>query len=465
MVVVNGESRKPCIVFRGQTCHVDPKWVDRRRIARAAFVYVLLGAMAVLVMAPLLYAALSSFKANPLEWPPSLVIPRLQPSNWAAAWNLGIQGGGDGWTGGWAPGRSLSFEAVFLYPAELDLPPRVHLLAPLGRGLHRPPDPRPATEVQIFLVGEQSVPQGREMRFQVVLNHHGNEDFPVLRMAIAGPRGTKFLRATLAPSTVRGLGTTAHWDNLTAGVIGYVFTYFIKAWTEFQTRDGEFLFPRWIWNSFFIAVLRVVVTAIFATMAGYALARLRFPGKNFLFFLVIFTMMVPVQVTFISNFILLRDGIFGISRLFGRENLLNTYWAMFLPMLTGGFAVVLMKQFLESIPREIEEAARIDGAGTFRIYTRIILPLCLPAVAVLSILTFQGSWNEFFWPLIVLRDTEMFTLPIGLLFFREFFGAAGGAHWNLILAGTVFSAIPVLVIFLLFQRYFVKGFHMSGIKQ
>jgi multiple sugar transport system permease protein len=314
-------------------------------------------------------------------------------------------------------------------------------------------------------MGEELTPQGREMRFRVVLQHVGHDRFPILPLAVVGPRGTQFLHATFPPATIKGLGTTGYWDNLTAGAIGYVFHYFIQAWTEFRSREGGYLFPRWVWNSFLIAVLQIVVAVVFATMAGYALARLRFPGRNFLFFLVTFTMMVPPQVTFISNYILLRDGIFGISRLFGRENLINTYWAIFLPVLVSSLGVVLMKQFLESIPREIEEAARIDGASTFRIYSRIILPLCRPAIAVLTILTFQGSWNAFFWPLVVLRDTEMFTLPIGLLFFRQYYGAAGGANWNLILAGTVISAIPVLIIFLLFQRYFVQGFHLSGIKQ
>lgn len=457
--------RLTTVIFKGHPYVVSERWVKRRRVAKAAFVYATMTLLLAAVVLPFLYAMVSSFKSNPLEWPPSLNIPRLWPSNWVAAWRLGIQGGGNGWTGGWAPGREIRFSVVFLYPAGLEELPRVVVLAPPGRGSERPPDPRESTQAQILKVRETELPEGRKVEFEVQLKHVGDSFYPVLPLAVAGPRGTQFLQADLAPDNVRSLGTTAQWDNLVAGVIGYVFRYFIQAWTEFRDRAGNYLFPRWIWNSFFIAAIKVCVVAFFAAVTGYALARLYFPGKNVLFFLVAFTMMVPSQVTFISNYVLLRDGIFGISRLFGRENLLNTYWAMFLPGLVSSFGAMMIKQYLESIPKGLDEAARIDGANIFQIFVHIILPLSKPALAALCILTFQGSWNEFFWPLVVLRDVEMFTLPVGLLFFRQYYGAAGGAHWNLILAGTIISAIPVLIIFLIFQRYFVQGFHLSGIKQ
>jgi multiple sugar transport system permease protein len=226
------------------------------------------------------------------------------------------------------------------------------------------------------------------------------------------------------------------------------------------------LFPRWILNSFIIAGIRILITAVFATMAGYALARLRFPGKDALFFFIIFTMMVPGQVTFISNYLVVRDGVFGLSKLLGMNTFLNTFWALFLPSLVSTSAVFMMKQFMESIPKEIEEAARIDGASTFRIYTRIILPLCKPAIAaVAGILTFQGSWNEFFWPMVVLTQDEKFTLPIGLNFFLHYYQSVTGSVWGMILAGTVISVIPVLIIYIIFQRYFIEGFNLSGIKQ
>ncbi|MGC8817658.1 MAG: carbohydrate ABC transporter permease [Candidatus Hadarchaeum sp.] len=443
---------------------ISQAWFARRRRAKAAFVYVFLGAMALAVVGPFVYAILSAFKVNPLEWPPSLHIPRLWPPNWIAAWKLGVQAGNNGWLGGWAPGKFLSLEVTFLYPPGVEGEPRVEVLRPPGRGPQQPPDPRPITAVEIEELEEREIPEGCEKTFKIILRHLGAQTYPVLPLAVAGPPNSKFLRATLAPHSVRGLGTTAYWDNLASGVLGYIFSYFIQAWTEFRDRMGNPIFPRWVKNSFVIAMGKVLVALLFAPLAGYALARLRFPGRNLLFFLVMFTMMVPQQVTFISNYVLLRDGLFGISRVFGKESLLNTYWALFLPALVSSLGVIMMKQFFESIPVELEEAARIDGAGTMRIYTKIILPMAKPALAVLAILTFQGSWNEFFWPLVVLRDMEMFTLPIGLLFFRQYYGAAGGANWNLILSGTVISAIPVLIIFILFQRHFVEGFRLSGIK-
>jgi len=180
----------------------------------------------------------------------------------------------------------------------------------------------------------------------------------------------------------------------------------------------------------------------------------------------IFTMMVPGQVTFISNYLVVRDGVFGLSKLLGMNTFLNTFWALFLPSLVSTSAVFMMKQFMESIPIQIEEAARIDGASTFRIYTRIILPLCKPALAaVAGILTFQGSWNEFFWPMVVLTQGEKQTLPVGMNYFLHYYTSVTGSVWNMILAGTVVSMIPILIIYLLFQRYFIEGFHLSGIKQ
>jgi len=443
---------------------VDQAWFARRRRAKAAFVYAFLGAMALAVVGPFIYAVFSAFKVNPLEWPPSLNIPRLWPPNWVSAWNLGIQAGNNGWLGGWAPGRALSLDVVFFYPPGVEGDLRVEILRPTGRGTYQPPDPQPVTHVEIENVEEHHGPEGYEKTFRITLRNLGTQTYPVLPLAVVGPPNSRFLRATLAPNSVRGLGTTAYWDNLVSGVLGYIFSYFIQAWTEFRDRLGNPIFPRWVRNSFIIAIGKVIVALLFAPLAGYALARLRFPGRNLLFFLVMFTMMVPQQVTFISNYVLLRDGLFGISRLFGRDSLLNSYWALFLPALVSSLGVIMMKQFFESIPVELEEAARIDGAGIFRIYTRIILPMAKPALAVLAILTFQGSWNEFFWPLVVLRDMEMFTLPIGLLFFRQYYGAAGGANWNLILSGTVISAIPVIIVFVLFQRHFVEGFRLSGIK-
>ncbi|MBC7092835.1 carbohydrate ABC transporter permease [Candidatus Bipolaricaulota bacterium] len=433
---------------------------------RKTITYSLLVLLAVFMVGPLVY---SFFSNDPLSWPPKLASPKLWPPNWAAAWSLGVQGAGNGWTGGWAPGGKIEFGVAFRYPGgDTDPPlPRAQLLAPpyeLGV-----PNPVPVTQAEVTPWQERPTEDGGlEVAYKVILTHQGSETYPLLPLAIIGAPGSKFITATLPPDSLstRVSGTYVTWRNVAPGAIGYLFDHYVRAWTTFKGEGGRLLFPRWIGNSFLIAALRVVITVVFATMAGYALSRLRFPGRNFLFFFVIFTMMIPGQVTMISNYLVVRDGVFGLSKLVGLDTFLNTFWALFLPALVSSSAVFMMKQFMESIPKEIEEAARIDGANTFQIYTRIILPLSLPAIAAVSILTFQGAWNEFFWPMVVLTQPKKYTLPLGLNYLLHYYQAgATGSVWNMILAGTVISVIPVLVIYILFQRYFIEGFHLSGIKQ
>jgi len=458
------------VPYRGEIYMVRQEWLLRRQRAKKLIIYTLLLALAAFMVGPLLLAFLSSFRAQALSWPPELFPPKFWPRNWVGAWNLGLQGGGNGWMGGWAPGHRLTFKVTFRYPqsqvaANPPLPQVVVLPPPMMMGGAK--DPRPITQAEIEPIKERLTGQGLEVAYRVTLIHSGSERIPQLRLGIIGAPGSRFVEATLSPSMVshRFSGTVLTWQNITPGILGYLFESYVQAWTTYKGQEGRFLFPRWVFNSLIVAIFKVVLTVLFSLMAGYALARLRFPGRNFLFLFAIFTMMVPGQVTFISNYILLRDGIFGISKLFGASTLINTYYALFLPGLVSAGSVFLMKQFMESIPRELEEAARIDGASSFQIFTRIIIPLSLPAMGALSILAFHGSWNEFFWPLVVLKTQEMWTLPIGLLAFRQFYGSVAGTNWNLVLAGAVISAIPVLVIFILFQRYFIEGVKLSGIKQ
>ena len=452
------------VPYRGEIYQVKRSWLLRRQRARKGIIYTLLIALAALMVWPLLLATLSSFRDDALTWPPELLPPKFWPVNWVGAWRLGVQGGGNGWLGSWAPGHRITFEVTFQYEALSDPPePQVIVLGPpLGIG----PDPRPVTQTEVRLVQKQPMEQGLEATYQVTLTHHGDERFGRLRLGLMAPQATRLVAATLWPSLVsqRFKGIALTWKDITPGLFGFLFEYYIQAWTTYKGRDGKELFPRWVFNSFIVAVFKVIITVLFALMAGYALARLHFPGRNFLFLVTIFTMMVPGQVTFFSNYLVLRDGIFGISKLFGTDSLLNTYYALFLPGLVSTAMVFLMKQFMEAIPRELEEAARIDGASSFQIFTRIIVPLSVPAMGALAILTFHGSWNEFFWPLVVLTSQEMWTLPIGLLSFKQFYGSVAGTNWNLVLAGAVISALPVLIIFVLFQRYFIEGVKLTGIK-
>jgi multiple sugar transport system permease protein len=213
-------------------------------------------------------------------------------------------------------------------------------------------------------------------------------------------------------------------------------------WNNLFTRE-DLLLPRWLWNSALVATLQTLLVLCITSMAAYAFARLRFPGSNILFFLLLATLMIPNQVTLIPNYLVLRD-----------IRLLNSPLAMVLPGAANVTAVFLLRQFFQSIPRELEEAAVIDGASRFGIFWRIILPLSVPALIALAILVFQTNWNDFLWPLVVTSQVEQRTLPVGLSILN---GTYGTQERGLVLAGAVFSTLPVLIVYLLFQRWIIRG--------
>lgn len=218
---------------------------------------------------------------------------------------------------------------------------------------------------------------------------------------------------------------------------------------NFETVFDTFPVLTWFGNSIAIAVVVTAITVVVNLMAGYAFAHLKFPGSNITFLLALATLMLPVQVIMVAQFDLVnRLGLYG------------TYWAVILPSAASAFGIFLARQFIIGIPIEVIEAARMDGAGRFRIFTTIVLPLCKPLIAVLILLTFLSTWNDFAWPLIALKDSELFTLPIGLLFLQGAFGSDYGA----IMAFALLSVLPMIVLFLIFQKSFVQGFARSGIR-
>ena len=207
-------------------------------------------------------------------------------------------------------------------------------------------------------------------------------------------------------------------------------------------------------NSAALALTITLSNLILASLAGYAFARLRFPGREILFIIVLVTLMVPDQLRLVPVYLLLNA--LGLTRGFGQ------YLAVVLVMAVMGANIFLMRQYFLSIPRDIEEAARIDGAGFFTTFWRVMLPLATPALSAVAILQFQGTWNAFFWPFILLRDPAYFTVPIALTFFR----GAGGFTTNYppLMAVVVLATLPVLVLYIFFQRYFVEGIAASGVK-
>jgi multiple sugar transport system permease protein len=208
--------------------------------------------------------------------------------------------------------------------------------------------------------------------------------------------------------------------------------------------------PRFFWNSFFIAAMITVANLLFCSMVGYALAKLRFAGRNALFVLVLGTLLVPSTVVIVPLFVLMA-----------KLELVDTPWAVILPVAAAPLGVFLMRQFMLGIPTDLIEAARVDGAREFTIFWRVVLPLSVPALAALGIITFLPAWNALLWPLIVLTSQENYTLPVALAIFSR---GQFQADYGLLMAGSVALVVPVIVIFLVLQRQFTQSVTMTGIK-
>jgi multiple sugar transport system permease protein len=209
-------------------------------------------------------------------------------------------------------------------------------------------------------------------------------------------------------------------------------------------------FPQFFANSVLVAVGVTVGNLLFCSALGYALAKLRFPGQRLLFALVLGMLMVPGMVLFVPQFVLVSN--LGLT---------NTYAGLVLPFLAAPFGVFLMRQYLLSIPDELIEAARVDGAGEFRIFWRVVLPLCRPALATLGILTFLASWNNFLWPLVVATSEDKYTLPVALALYSI---GQNRINFGLLLAGSVVVVLPIVIVFLFLQRHFLRGIATTGLK-
>jgi multiple sugar transport system permease protein len=499
------------------TAAAKDRWLARRRWARAGWLYVFMLVMSFFFLGPFLMGLLSSLKDDPNEYPPRLIIPQLTAQYVRSAYNLGVQGGGDGWNGGLTPGNTVNFDvavrtpqgaeaappSIALFPyqpvslvsiaryaqaqdfAQLELTPtgavgdvrsyRVQVRYPAltrqtGRTVSAQLAAPEGDVLRAKLENGQIVPLTLDTPEAQAVQYTLSQYQPVQLVERGGTyylRGPTFQRtpllvdvargqtlesSTLPPSDRQNFGRSLAYRNVTPGVLGYTFTNYRRAFDETTNPEtGRSLFFSWVLNSFLYAFLRVIAAVVFCSLAGYALARLTFPGKTLIFLgFVLFAQMVPSQVNLVSNYVLLKD-----------LGLLNL-WGLWFNGLVAAGGVFLMKQFFEGMPRELEESASIDGAGPFTTFWRVMLPQAGPALIALAITQFQGAWNDFFWPLVILRRNLDFTLTVGLSNFRELYGGQG--DYGLILAGAVLSAIPVLIIFVVFQRYFVDTGSDSAVK-
>ncbi|KHF41643.1 sugar ABC transporter permease [Halalkalibacter okhensis] len=220
-------------------------------------------------------------------------------------------------------------------------------------------------------------------------------------------------------------------------------------WGNFSEALSTIPFMGYVANSLIVAFFAVLLTVFINCLAGYAFAKYKFKGKNILFFIVLSTLMIPVHIIMVPNFFILKE-----------LGWLNSYIGLIVPRAGEAFGLFLARQYIKSIPDELIEASRIDGASEFTIFRKVIVPNIIPLISVLVIFTFMWRWNDLIWPLVVISDKSMYTVQLGL-------AIAQGEHyidWNILMSLTFLSIIPILIVFIFFQRYFVQGITHSGMK-
>lgn len=211
--------------------------------------------------------------------------------------------------------------------------------------------------------------------------------------------------------------------------------------------DGRFL--RWFFNSMLVAVIVTVSNCFFDSLVGYTLAKFEFRGRYFIFLAILSTLMIPTEMLVIPWYLM-------SSQL----GWLDSYWGIMFPGMMTAFGTFLMKQFFETVPNDFIEAARVDGLNEFQIWWKVALPLVTPALSALAIFTFLGNWTAFFWPLIVTTSKELYTLPVGL----SSFAVEQQIQWEMIMTGAAIATIPTLIVFIVLQRYIVRGVMLAGLK-
>lgn len=218
---------------------------------------------------------------------------------------------------------------------------------------------------------------------------------------------------------------------------------------NFRTVIEKSNFPLWFKNSLLVGFITTLSVLVFDPMVGYAFSKFKFKGKNLIFIIILSTMMIPTEMLVIPWYMMVNALKWN-----------NTYWALLFPSLCSAFGIFLTRQFFDGVPNELLEAARIDGMSEFQIYLKIALPLIGPAISALAIFTFLGSWNAFLWPVIAVDGYSKFTIPVGL----AMFSGEVDTFWELVMAAASVATVPVLIVFVIFQRKIVEGVAMSGIK-
>jgi len=402
-----------------------------RRLISRLLIYLVLTAGAVVMAFPFYWMLATSVKspqeaqqAAPIWFP-----ERIKPVNWKVAARLGAEGGSR-WWGGFAPGRSVTLHIKADDPSAGE--PRSRIPKPPAAFS----DPRSeSTKIEIERVADG---------WQVVLTNTGEQTFTTIPLTVWIPKEAGEFSAELPPDAIRSQRGywRLEWVNASPGLFGYLFHNYREAWHAAP-------FSRYFFVSFFTASMQVLGGLLFATMAAFAFARIRFPGREAVFLLFVATMMIPGEVLLIPNYILLA-----------KLHWLDTFYALIVPWLASVFGIFLLRQFFLSLPQDLFDAARIDGASYWSMLWRIAFPLAVPGLITYGIFAFLGAYNALLWPLIVTQSPEMRTIQVGL---QAFIGEAGSDYGQLMAASTM-AILPIIIGYFFAQKHFIQGIARSGIK-
>jgi multiple sugar transport system permease protein len=415
---------------------ISPPSVRITQFLGRVLIYALLITIGLVLFTPFILALLGTFKtdAEIIAWPPTFFPSNWQVENWPRLWNTDL-GGLPRPAGAISFGLTAGlfvFFVVFLLLGlsgqeaagkQKSLPTSIGL--PLSLGLALLAGAGSALYLRLRLTEDINPALLWTVSIAVTI-------FALIGVGILSmsrPAWSRVLQA-MGGALLVGL------------VVAFVFEQF-----AIQAGGGRFL--RWLFNTALLSVIRAFVMVIFCSMAAYAFARMRFPGKNLIFNFMLASMMIPSAVTLIPKYVLIA-----------KLGWVNTAYALIFPSLIDAFGIFMLTQFLKAVPRELEEAAFIDGASYFQIYKDVVLPLARPALLTLFILQFQGMWNDFLPPLLYLNTPDMWVMNVALSVFQQDYKA----QWNLTLVGAMINAVVPLTIFFFFSRYYIEGVSYAGVK-
>ena len=413
------------------TSSPKPKSNRGRRYLGRGSLYVLLILVSIVLFTPFILAFLGTFKSNAeiLAWPPQFLPSEWLFENWVKLWNTDFGGlpRPEGVTSLALMTGLFAFFGTFLLTGLTT--------EQKGKGIPRAVGLPICLSIAILVGVGSALYLGWRFNPQTVLQWSvgiSTTFFALLAVAILAMSNPDWRRVILAM-----LG------SLIVGVLVTLLFEFLLV-----TAGGGRFF-RWIFNIGLLSVIRAFTMVLFCSMAGYAFARLKFPGRDLIFSFMLLTMMIPGALTLVPAYVVIA-----------KMRWVNTAYGLIIPGVVGAFGIFLLTQFLKSIPRDLEEAAFIDGASYFQIYKDVVLPLARPVLLTLFIISFQSMWNDFLTPLLYLNTPDMWVLNVALSVFQQQYKAA----WNLTLVGAMINAVVPLTLFFFFSRYYIEGVSYSGLK-